>query len=596
MRLVSSTDPAARMLAEQAVAVMDGQLQKKLNPKAKRGLTDALTRVAAKDGLNFGKAPFREPFHETPPRWTIAGMLARLTLRWKLWREPYDNEGAASHAEHLSFIHFMVRRSGAIGLIVILMIALLVGITKFGEPLELVLQMGRDSLHRTKASGDIVVIAMDDRSAKEFGQWPWARKYDAMLVDRLRMMGAKKIVYNVAFSEKTDPANDAAFAAALDRAKGKVWLGAQAVGDSNIGMSEPLLPMKLFRNKAQQAHFNVWLGMFGYLKYIPNYVNIDGSRYPSQAALLAGVDPKADYIWPDYTINYKSIPTISAIDIAYGRTAKSAIAGKTVVISIVSRAMSETIPVFGQSDRAPVIYSMIIAAETIKRGIPSQMGFLIPLLFSGAIGFYCVISQPQRKRYAIIFGGAAGLILLTLVGDRLGLRFEIIPALLAFMVFAIREHIRRPLAEAFTIHPLSHLPPLEHLGLVKGHEQCEIVTIKLERFAQRIETLAISEKRPLYRAIAARINIMAPHHQVHQGENGIFAFLIPPDSECQSDVIVRQLQALFIYDIVLEPGREYDVGASIGIMRETDLPFDKRLAVAIDRAEFTVFGDLYQVV
>ena len=88
MRLVSSTDPAARMLAEQAVAVMDGQLQKKLNPKAKRGLTDALTRVAAKDGLNFGKAPFREPFHETPPRWTIAGMLARLTLRWKLWREP----------------------------------------------------------------------------------------------------------------------------------------------------------------------------------------------------------------------------------------------------------------------------------------------------------------------------------------------------------------------------------------------------------------------------------------------------------------------------------------------------------------------------
>lgn len=593
MRLVSSTDTRARMIAEQTVAIMDGRLTHKLNDKAKAGLTNALTRVATKDGLIFGSEPFREP----PPRWTLDGALARLTLRWKRWRNKWDDDGAANDAEALSATHFAVRRSGVIGLAVILMISLFVGLTQFGEPLELGLQMGRDTLRRTTASGDIVVIAMDDRSAKEFGRWPWPRKYDAMLVDRLRMMGAKKIVYNVVFSEKSDPANDTVFAAALNRAKGKVWLGAQAVGDSNISMSESLLPIKLFRDKAQQAHFNVWLGMFNQLKYVPSYINIAGIRYRSQAILLAGSDPKVDHLRPDYAIDYKSIPTLSAIDIANGRTAKSAIAGKTVVISVVSAARSETIPVFGQFDRAPVVYSMIIAAETIKRGVPRQMGFLIPLVVFAAIGFWCVMSQPQRKRTAIIAGSGVGLVMLTLAGDRLGLRFEIVPAFLALTIFAIWERIRRPFAAALVTHPLSGLPALEHLALIKGHERCAIVTIKLERFMQRIQPLLIAERRPLFRAIAARINIIAPHHQVHQGDNGLFAFLIPPDSECQTDVIVRQLRALFAYDIVAGPYREgYDVGASFGIMNEFEMPFDQRLAVAIDRAEVGAFVTLQRVV
>ncbi len=591
MRLVSSTDSRARMIAEQTVAIMDGRLQHKLNDKAKAGLTGALTRVATKDGLIFGSEPFREP----PPRWTLDGALARLTLRWKRWRNPWDDDGAATDAEHLSTTHFAVRRSGVIGLIVILMITLFIGAIKFGEPLELALQVGRDALRRTNASGDIVVIAMDDRSAKEFGRWPWPRTYDAMLVDRLRMMGAKKIVYNVVFAEKSDPVDDGAFAAALDRAKGKVWLSAQARDTSNIGMSQPLLPIKLFRDRTKQGHFNYRYGLLVEVKYISNYLNIEGDRYPTLAAVMAGSDPKIDYIQPDYAITYKSIPTISAIDIAYGRIAHSAIAGKTVVISVVSMTKSEMVPVFGQFSRAPHIYSMIIAAETIKRGVPKQMGFLIPLIFFAGTGLWCVLSQQQRKRYSIIAGGGVALAGLTLGGDQLGLRFEVVPALFALIIFVIREQIRRPFAAALTTHDLSGLPSLEHLSLIKGHEKCAIVTIKLERFMQRINPLTIGERRPLFRAIAARINVIAPRHQVHQGDNGLFAFLIPPDSECQSDVIVRQLRALFTYDIVAG-GHEYDVGASFGIMNEFELPFDQRVAVAIDRAEVGVFVTLQRVV
>jgi hypothetical protein len=588
MRLVSSTDPRARMIAEQTVALMDGQLERKLNDKAKAGLTDALTRIASKDGLHFGS----EPFREQPPRWTLDGMLVRLTLRWKAWRHKGYDYGMADDAEARSANHFEVKRSGAIGLIIILAIALFIGAIKFGEPLELGLQMGRDALRRTAASGDIVIIKKDEDSAMLFGGLPWARRYDAQLVDKLRTMGAKRIVYNVVMATPSNPVDDGALASAFDRAKGRVWLGAYK-GDT---LNSSMIPIPLFKEKTQQAHFNLWNGIFGHIDHIPGNIVIDGKRYPSQADALAGSNATQGDLKPDYAIQYQSIRTISATDLMFGRVAQSEIAGKAVLVIAMSEMKTDAISVFGQGGSA-FGYIWVIAAETIRNGTTKQMGFLIPLLVFAGFGFWCVISQPQRKRYAILAGGGIGLIALTLIGDRIGLHFEIVPALFALTVFAVREYMRRAVSDALMTHPLSGLPSLEHMSLVKGCEQCAIVTIKLERFQHRIEPLLIAEKRPLYRAIAARINVIAPGHQVHQGENGLFAFLIPPDSECDTSVIIRQLKALFIPDIVTGPYNiGYDVGASFGIMKELDLPFDKRLAVAIDRAEMGVFVTLQRVV
>jgi diguanylate cyclase len=590
MRLVSSTDPRARMIAEQTVAIMDGRLTHKLNDKAKAGLTEALTRVATKDGLSFGS----EPFRAAPPRWTLDGMLARLALRWKRWRNKWDDDGAANDAEALSATHFDVRRSGVIGLLVILAISSFVGAIKFGEPLELGLQMGRDALRRTAASGDIVIVAKDDDSGNLFGGLPWARRYDAMLIDRLRVMGAKRIFLNQVSDQPTNAVDDGALAAALDRAKGLVWLNVQRSDKSNSAMNKSLVPMPLFKGKTHQAHSNYSLDIFGQIKHYPSQVVIGGKIYPSQVNAMIGVSSEQNIISPDYAIDVQSIDTLSASKIMLGEINSKEISGKVVFVSLSSARFGSAVRVMGQGLKQD-FYPLVIAAETVKRGMPRKMGFLIPLILFAGIGLWCVLSQPQRKRYAIIAGGGLGLVALTLIGDRLGLHFEIVPALLALTIFAIREQVRRPVVAALVTHPLSGLPPLEHLSLIKGHEQCAIVTIKLERFAQRIQPLLIAERRPLFRAIAARINIIAPGHQVHQGENGLFAFLIPPDSECQTDVIVRQLRALFTYD-VLADGHHFDVGASIGIMNEFELPFDQRLAVAIDRAEVGVFVTLQRVV
>ena len=63
--------------------------------------------------------------------------------------------------------------------------SLVFGLIQFGEPAEDLLRVARNSLHVHKASGDIVFVAIDDRSLREVGRWPWPRRQHAHLITKL---------------------------------------------------------------------------------------------------------------------------------------------------------------------------------------------------------------------------------------------------------------------------------------------------------------------------------------------------------------------------------------------------------------------------
>ena len=77
---------------------------------------------------------------------------------------------------------------------------LIFGLIGFGEIAEDWLRVARNSFHRHNASGDIVILTIDDKSLHEVGNWPWPRRTDAQLVDRLTAAGAKRIFFDVNFS------------------------------------------------------------------------------------------------------------------------------------------------------------------------------------------------------------------------------------------------------------------------------------------------------------------------------------------------------------------------------------------------------------
>jgi adenylate cyclase len=54
---------------------------------------------------------------------------------------------------------------------------------------------------RQPPAKDIVIVAIDEPSFEEFGQWPWRRDLHARLVEQLRAAGAKAIVLDLVFAE-----------------------------------------------------------------------------------------------------------------------------------------------------------------------------------------------------------------------------------------------------------------------------------------------------------------------------------------------------------------------------------------------------------
>lgn len=577
----------AKMAAEQAVSRMDGRLQYKMRPHVKAGLVDAILKSGAQDDLMFRNTPARF----IPSAWSINGLLSRLALIWnhRKGRGQVDDQRAA-----LSQTHARIRQSGAAALIIAFAVALLVGAVELAEPLEIGGQTLRDATRRTAASGDIVVIAKDDRSARQVGGMPWARRHDAALIDKLRQMGAKTIAMDDIFSTPTNPVDDGALAAAFDRAGGKVWLSVGVEKNMSTGKEEPLLPAPLFAQRTQQAHFWFRFNMLRHIDDIPDPLVIAGKSYPSLAAILATDKPVSGDLRPDYAIDYRTIPTISAGDILLNRVDRSKIAGKTVMIGTLSDTRAAMYSVPGYVGSASPVYLLIVGSETIKRGVARELGYLLPLIAAAIIGIFCVFNQSRKRRALILGGGAFVLIAMMLIGDRIGWHFLMMPALSLLIIMAVREAMYGKLILAETTNAISGLPHLTEIHHAKGREACAVGALKIEQYQEFVAPLSHDAQKVLINAVAARINIMCPGAVIYQGEGGIFAWLIPLDAECDLAVVGTQINALFMVPIVGLYGM-HDFGVTSGIVKDMKMTFRERLVVAIDRAKVPVYVTLREV-
>jgi adenylate cyclase len=82
----------------------------------------------------------------------------------------------------------------------------------------------RNLISKPEQSGDVVIIAIDEKSLKEFGRWPWSRALMADLVKGITALEPKVLAVDIFFSEHESPEADKALGDALLTAKDKVVL------------------------------------------------------------------------------------------------------------------------------------------------------------------------------------------------------------------------------------------------------------------------------------------------------------------------------------------------------------------------------------
>jgi diguanylate cyclase len=308
-----------------------------------------------------------------------------------------------------------------------------------GEGIDGALRSARDTLRAHDASGQVHLVEIDRRSLSAIDQWPWPRSVHARVIDTLREAGVRSIAFDVEFSAVSQSGEDAALAAALDRAGHSVVLPAirqaASAGSSDYIDTDVAKP---FEGKAFLAAVNVLPDPDGYVRRMLLGVEIKGVPRPSLASMVAEAQAEIGRDFAiDYSIRPDSLPRHSVVDLIEGRVAASELAGKRVIIGATAVEMGDryAVPRHGV---IPGVMIQALAAETLLAGaVPSTASGLWPLLF--ALGGLGIAAQLRRRSPRVTVAAAAGglVLVLPLAGEALlATSVPIAPALFALLAAA----------------------------------------------------------------------------------------------------------------------------------------------------------------
>ncbi len=396
-----------------------------------------------------------------------------------------------------------------------------------GEGLERQLREVRDGLRSHAASGEVHIVEIDSASLRQIAGWPFPRHYHGALLDRLRAAGVRSIGFDVDFSSPSNPADDAAFAAALERAGGNAYLAtlSQNLSSDSHEMVDNI-PIAPLRDHAFLASVTVQPDEDGQVRSMLLGIVTGGVPRPALAAMLAERDAGIGTSFPiDYSIDPATIPRHSYADILAGRVPASQLRGKRILIGATAVEMGDR---YG-TPRHGVIPGVVIqalAAETLIAGPPP--GCAHPGWALGLALLVIFLAMSSRRRWAgiALFGaGTVAVFALPLAGERyFATTFPVAPAVVALAAAAATAfafQILAMLRRRARVDGETGLPNLAALVAAPEAGRGAVIVARIDRFAEiaaglgplatmnlilRIaDRLGFGQDRPVYRLDEAHL-------------------------------------------------------------------------------------------
>ena len=457
---------------------------------------------------------------------------------------------------------------------------LLFGLLQIGEIADDDLRVARNNFHPHNASGQVIVVRIDDRSLREYGNWPWPRRYHAKMIDRLAALGAARVFFDINFSYADDAGNDRVLANAIRRS-GIVTLATRYKIGTLEGTNLNSRPLPDFAKNARLATLSFRYNYQNAVWQLPYAVQQGGDTIPSLASAIAGRPGKPGTSFRvDYSTRLKSIPVFSAGDVLSGRVPASAIAGKDVLVGTDSDIVGDKyfIPGYG---RAGGVYIHAIGAETLRHGAPVDLGWLPGFLLALGIVTVALLRKHFVERL-ILFTGAGTTLLVAPVFLESRLIFaDVTPGLFVLLMVLSVLGWRRYRARGF-VNPISNLPNLNALRANPEGRKKALVATRVFNYEEIVAALPPSSERLLVEQIVSRLKVGSPNRTLYQGDGGIFAWFDEP-----SQPVGNHLEAL--YALFRNPARiaglSMDLTVAFGVEVGSGRSIANRLASALVAAD-----------
>jgi diguanylate cyclase len=445
-------------------------------------------------------------------------------------------------------------------------------ISNAGVPIERGLRGVRDSVRHHDASGNVVIVEIDAKSLKAIDEWPWPRRNYPNAIDHITRAGARSIAFDIDFSSRSNPSDDAALARALDRAGGAVILPVfrQSAGSGSTENVENL-PADTFQNHATLASVNVHPDEDGVVRSYPLGTMIAATPRPSLAALVAETDGKIGQNFAiDLSIEPDTIPRISFVDLVSGRVPAQALRGKRVIIGATAIELGDRYAM-PQHGVIPGVVIQAMAAETLIAGTTPVNYGPLPGLIIALIGAAVILNQRSSKLRNVItiFALSSTMMIAPLMIETLtGSSIDVAPGLIVIMLATIISSTSRIIAsfrESRFTDAETKLRNINALAATTAREaHVTMALIRITHFGEIASLLGPVGQAELLNRVADRIRLAFHANEVFRADTSSLAVMIKPDIISELDNILDGLSTVLQLPIEIA-GRKVNVGCDIGI-------------------------------
>ncbi len=252
---------------------------------------------------------------------------------------------------------------------------------------------GLISQHALAPAPDLAVVAIDEKSLKAIGHWPWNRRVHAALIDRLHRLHARAVALDILFPEPSAKRTDDDALARAIRQQGKVVLPVHLFPVSRGQPLREFLPIpKLTAASAALGHAQVALDDDSVARGLYLRQGLGSAVWPSLSAATAVlahpklrlpaaeikaspfVNVRQDFVRIPFAGNRHPIPVYSYIDVLDGDVPGQALAGKVIFVGATAAGLGDHIPTPVSADAAPMsgvmfhanAYSALVQHATIR--------------------------------------------------------------------------------------------------------------------------------------------------------------------------------------------------------------------------------------
>ena len=312
------------------------------------------------------------------------------------------------------------RRLGAIVAIAFAASALhTVGLLEF---VERPLQNLRFRFVQRRASGEVVLVAIDSKSLRALGAWPFPEKRYATAIESLAHAGARRIALAVTLPSCSNPTEDRVLQDALQQVGGAVVIPALHAPDNDVGPGEretECLPPVLLRSPSVTASADLVRDDDGLVRRYTLQDVFSGTTTPSLAAAMSdGAALPREAFYLDLGIDPDSIPRVSFADVLSGRYDPTLVAGKAVIVGVTAPEVASAVAVPTGRSLPPVVVHAL-ALESLYRGRALyRTGFAVSFLGALALALW-LWRRPAlsrfRRRLFVVTAGVAGCFVVSVI-------------------------------------------------------------------------------------------------------------------------------------------------------------------------------------